>query len=99
MKFIFEKLFNRYIYRKIVSKKLKQVGCNFKLGYFSELLNPQYFTIGNHFYSGPFSFFGTNKNNPVEIGDYVMFGPRCIIQALQCHQSPEHPKTERKASC
>ena len=80
MKFITQKILNKFIYRPLLKRKLKKVGDNFRLGYFSEILNPQYFEFGHSFYCGPFSFFGTNKNNPVKIGNYVMFGPRCIIQ-------------------
>ncbi len=80
MNFIFEKLYNKFVYRPNLKRKLKRVGKEFKLGYCSEVLNPQFFTIGNFFYCGPFAYFGTNKNNPVVIGDYVMFGPKCIIQ-------------------
>ncbi len=80
MKFIFHKILNKFIYRPLLKRQLKKVGSNFRLGYFSEILSPQYFEFGNNFYCGPFALFGTNKNNPVKIGDYVMFGPRCIIQ-------------------
>lgn len=80
MNFIFEKLYNKFVYRPNLKRKLKRVGKEFKLGYCSEVLNPQFFTIGNFFYCGPFAYFGTNKNNPVVIGDYVMFGPKCSIQ-------------------
>ena len=80
IKFLTEKIFNKLFYRPILKRKLGQVGTNFKLGYYSEVLNPEYFSFGDNFYCGPFAYFGTNKNNPVKIGDYVMFGPRCIIQ-------------------
>ena len=80
MNFLAQKIINKFLYRPYVKRKLKSVGKNFRLGFYSEILNPSSFTIGDNFYSGPFSYFGTNKNNPVFIGDYVMFGPRCIIQ-------------------
>lgn len=80
MNFILQKIFNKFIYRPLIKLKLKKVGNDFRLGFYSEILNPQYFEFGNHFYCGPFAIFGTNINNPVKIGDYVMFGPRCIIQ-------------------
>lgn len=80
MNFIFDKLYNKFVYRPYLKCKLKYVGKEFKFGYCSEFLNPQFFTIGDFFYCGPFAYFGTNKNNPVVIGDYVMFGPKCIIQ-------------------
>jgi acetyltransferase-like isoleucine patch superfamily enzyme len=80
MKFLIQKILNKFIYRPCLKRKLKKVGSNFRIGYFSEILNPQFFEFGNNFYSGPFSFFGTNKNNPVVIGDFVMFGPKCTIQ-------------------
>jgi maltose O-acetyltransferase len=80
MKYLFQKITNRFIYRPFLKIKLKKVGANFRIGYCSEIKNPSYFSFGDNFYSGPFSYFGTNKNNPVFIGDYVMFGPRCIIQ-------------------
>ena len=68
------------MYRPFLKIKLKKVGSNFRLGYLSEIKNPQYFEFGDNFYCGPFAFFGTNKNNPVRIGDYVMFGPKSTIQ-------------------
>ena len=80
MKFIFHKILNKFVYRPFLKIKLKKVGNDFRLGYLSEILNPQYFEFGDNFYCGPFAFFGTNKNYPVIIGNYVMFGPRCIIQ-------------------
>ncbi len=80
MRYLFQKIYNKFIYRQFLKRKLKSVGKNFRLGYYSEVLNPQYFSFGKHFYSGPFAYFGTNKNNPVEIADYVMFGPKCMIQ-------------------
>lgn len=78
--FVSQKLFNRLIYRPWLRWKLAKVGDNFRLGHSSVLLNPGRFSIGDHFFSGPFSYFGTNNNNPVYIGDYVMFGPGCTIQ-------------------
>lgn len=80
MKFFIQKVLNKFIYRPLLKRKLKNVGRNFRLGYFSEVLNPQYFSFGDYFYCEPFAFFGTNKNNLVEIGNYVMFGPKCTIQ-------------------
>jgi acetyltransferase-like isoleucine patch superfamily enzyme len=56
------------------------MGKKFRIGYNSVILKPQHFTIGDFFYSGPYSFFSTNEYNPVIIGDYVMFGPFCAIQ-------------------
>ena len=75
MKFITQKVLNKYIYRPFLKRKLRQVGLNFRFGFMSEINNPQFFKIGDNFYSGPFCLFGTNKNNPVEIGNNVMFGP------------------------
>ena len=80
MKFTFHKIINNFMYRPFLKIKLKKVGSNFRLGYLSEIKNPQYFEFGDNFYCGPFAFFGTNKNNPVKIGDYVMFGPKSTIQ-------------------
>jgi len=58
--------------------KLQHVGKNFRLGYHSEILNPEFFSIEDNFFSGPFGYFATNKNNPVYIGKYVMFGLNVI---------------------
>lgn len=80
MNFLYQKIFNKILYRPYIKRKLHKVGVNFRLGFFSEINKPQYFSFGKHFYSGPFCLFSTNKNNEVEIGDYVMFGPRCMIQ-------------------
>lgn len=76
---LFQILYNKLIYRPIIKKKVNKCGYNFKLGYLSEIINPQYFTFGNNFYAGPRSYFVTNKNNPVYIGNAVMFGPDCKI--------------------
>jgi acetyltransferase-like isoleucine patch superfamily enzyme len=60
--------------------RLDRVGIKSRLGHSSVLLNPGCFSLGDHFFSGLFSYFGTNTNNPVEIGNYVMFGQGCTIQ-------------------
>lgn len=80
LSFLFQRLFNLLVYRPWLRRRLARVGANFRLGRSSTLLNPACFSIGHHFFSGPFSYFGTNSNNPVVIGDYVMFGPGCTIQ-------------------
>lgn len=72
--------YNRLIYRPLIKLKLAKCGTDFKLGFSSNILNPQFFSIGDHFYCGPYAYFGTNRQNPVQIGDYVMFGPNCTIQ-------------------
>ena len=80
MRFLLDIIFNRFVYRLYLKRKLKCVGVNFKFGYMSEINNPEFFSIGENFYSGPFCLFSTNKNNLVKIGDNVMFGPKCNIQ-------------------
>ncbi|MDA7625455.1 acyltransferase [bacterium] len=80
MNFLYQKILNKFLYRPILRIRLKKAGSNFRIGYLSEILNPKSFEIGSNFYSGPFGFFGTNKNWPVKIGNNVMFGPRCMIQ-------------------
>lgn len=80
MRFLIDMIINKYFYRPYLSRNLKNVGINFKLGFMSEINKPEFFSIGDNFYSGPFSLFSTNKNNPVFIGDNVMFGPKCNIQ-------------------
>lgn len=72
-------LYNKFVYRPLIKKKLGKVGKNFRLGYSSELLTPEFFSIGDNYYSGPYGYFGTNKNNPVVIGNHVMLGPFCKI--------------------
>ena len=72
-------LFNKFIYRRMIIKKMNFCGKNFRLGYSSELLNAQYFSIKNDFFTGPYCYFSTNKNNPVQIGNQVMLGPDCKI--------------------
>jgi acetyltransferase-like isoleucine patch superfamily enzyme len=72
-------IFNKFIYRNIIKRKLKKVGSNFRFGYSSELLNPQFFEIGNNFFTGPYTYFVTNRNHLVTIGNDVMFGPFCKI--------------------
>lgn len=78
--FLFQKIFNRLVLRPLLRKRLGRVGLDFRLGHSSVILNPAYFSIGDYFFSGPFAYFGTNENYPVEIGDFVMFGPGCTIQ-------------------
>ncbi len=73
------RLINILFNRPIIKLKLRQVGSNFKFGYRSEIRNPQYFSIGSNFYSGPYGYFVTNKHIPVIIGDDIMFGPFCKI--------------------
>ena len=75
----FSVLYNKFIYRNLISRKLNRVGKNFKFGYSSELINPQYFSIGDNFFTGPNTYSSTNKNNLVKIGNHVMFGPDCKI--------------------
>jgi hypothetical protein len=48
MKFIFHKILNKFMYRPFLKIKLKKVGHNFRLGYLSEILNPQYFEFGDN---------------------------------------------------
>ncbi|SHI94556.1 acyltransferase [Aquimarina spongiae] len=71
--------YNIFIYRPYLKWKLNFCGKNFKFGYASELRNPQFFRIGDNFYSGPYGYFVTNKYIPVEIGNHIMFGPFCKI--------------------
>lgn len=75
----FKILYNKYYYRPLLKRKLKSVGKNFKLGYSSELINPETFEIGDNFFCGPYSYFVTGKHHPVKIGNHVMFGPFCKI--------------------
>lgn len=72
-------ILNKLVFRPLIKFQLHKVGTNFKMGYSSEILNTQFFTFGDNFYSGPYGYFVTNKNNPVVIGDCVMFGPFCKI--------------------
>ena len=76
---IIYRLINILFNRPVLKMKLAKVGTNFKFGYRSEIRNPQYFTFGNNFYSGPYGYFVTNKYIPVIIGDDIMFGPFCKI--------------------
>lgn len=80
MRFLFDILINKFIYRPYLLRRLGSVGDNFRFGFMSEINNPELFFIGNNFYSGPFCLFSTNKNNPVYIENNVMFGPKCNIQ-------------------
>jgi maltose O-acetyltransferase len=73
------RVINIFFNRPIIKLKLKKVGSNFKFGYRSEIKNPQYFSFGNNFYSGPYGYFVTNKYIQVNIGDDIMFGPFCKI--------------------
>lgn len=79
MRYILEKINNKFFYRTNLRRKLKYCGKHFKLGYHSEIINPEYFTIGDNFYAGPYTYFITNKNNQVNIGNFVMLGPKCNI--------------------
>lgn len=73
------KIINIIVNRPFLRFKLNDCGRNFKLGYRSELRNPQYFSIGDNFFSGPYGYFVTNRHIPVNIGDNIMFGPFCKI--------------------
>ena len=74
------RLINALFYRNWIRRKLNYCGRNFRLGYMSQILSPDCFCIGDDFYAGLFSYFGTNIYSKVEIGNKVMFGPRCTIQ-------------------
>lgn len=76
---IFQILYNKFFYRPNIKGKLAKVGANFRISYSSELFNPQYFSIGDNFFAGPYGYFGTNRNNFVTIGNHVMLGPFCKI--------------------
>lgn len=76
---LISRIYNRLIFRTFVRFKLKKAGRNIKIGHNSEFYNPNYFEIGDDFFAGPYSYFVTNKNNPVQIGNSVMFGPFCKI--------------------
>lgn len=76
---LFHRLYNYFILRPYLRLKFKSCGKKFKLGHCSEIYNPQFFSIGDGFFAGPHSYFVTNSNNLVKIGDYVMFGPFCKI--------------------
>lgn len=75
----FEILYNKYIYRTLLKRRLAGVGSNFRLGHSSTILKPEFFNIGENFFSGPGTYFSTNQDNLVTIGDHVMFGPSCKI--------------------
>ena len=73
------KIYNKFIYRSYIRKKLKSSGQKFRLGFHSEIHNPKFISIGENFYSGPHTYMGTNKANPIIIGNDVMFGAECMI--------------------
>lgn len=77
MNIYIKRLINILVYRPLIRSKLKNVGKNFRLGYESTILTPQSFSIGENFFTGPYSYFSTNKETFVVIGDDVMFGPHC----------------------
>ncbi len=56
MQFLTQKILNRFIYRALLKRKLNKVLSNSRLGYFSVILNPQYFQFGDSFYCEPFAF-------------------------------------------
>lgn len=68
-------LYNKFVYRPIIRYRLKKVGKHFRLGYGSEIINPQLFTIGDNLFTGPYCYFVTNEWSPVTIGAQVMCGP------------------------
>lgn len=72
-------IYNKIVYRSYIKKKLKSYGMQFRLGYDSELHNPEFISIGENFYSGPKTYMGTNQYNPINIGVDVMFGAECMI--------------------
>ena len=76
---IFEKYLNYFITRPLLKFKLNRVGYKFRFGYSSNLECAESFSFGDSFYSGPYGYFSSNKDTPVIIGSYVMFGPYCKI--------------------
>lgn len=72
-------IYNKLMYRPFVRHRLKHVGCRFRLGYSSELLHPELFSIGNNFFTGPHCYLATNEFSPVRIGADVMLGPYCKL--------------------
>ncbi len=76
---LFAVIYNKLIYRPFARQRLRQVGCRFRLGYSSELLHPELFSIGNNFFTGPHCYLATNEFSPVRIGADVMFGPHCKL--------------------
>jgi acetyltransferase-like isoleucine patch superfamily enzyme len=72
-------LYNKFLYRPYVRRRLKHAGRGFRLGYSSEFLQPGLFQIGDNFFTGPHCYFDTNEFSPVRIGDDVMFGPYCKL--------------------
>jgi len=72
-------IYNKLIYRPYIKKKLKYGGHKFRLGFDSKIHHPEFISIGENFYSGPKTYMGTNKYNPINIGEDVMFGSECMI--------------------
>lgn len=79
IRIVLQQIYNKLYYRPILKSQFAKVGSNFRFGYCGELLNPQYFSFGNNFFSGPYGYFVTNKYTQVRIGNDVMFGPFCKI--------------------
>lgn len=50
MERIIYKLLNIFVNRPLFKLKLNKYGNNFKIGYRTELRNPQYFTFGDNFF-------------------------------------------------
>lgn len=79
MNLFLSKLFNKLVTRPILKMKLKYVGTNFRFGHSSIFNMPSSFCIGDNFFSGPYTYFSSNKHTPINIGDNVMFGPYCKV--------------------
>ncbi len=76
-----KKIINIILIRPYLRKTLSSVGTNFRFGYSSNLESPMSFTIGDNFFSGPYTYFSSNAKTKVRIGDNVMFGPNCMVIA------------------
>ncbi len=74
-------LLNKFLFRKLLNRRLGRVGNAFKIGFRSTVINPQNIFIGSFFFTGPFFYMSTNKHTSINIGDSVMFGPDCKVIA------------------
>ncbi len=74
-----KKILNRLVIRPWLRANLNSVGNNFRFGYSSNMECPKSFSVGDDFFSGPYTYFSSNKDTMISIGSKVMFGPYCKV--------------------
>jgi len=67
--------------RPYLKRRLFSCGANFRIGYSSTVLKPNYISIGDNFFSGPRCYMSANNYSKIKVLDDVMFGPEVMVLA------------------